>query len=173
MKKKLMVIAVIVVFFAGILICYNESLDYIKTVDYSLVEKYGNYYDANKDSLVKELFSEDGMVIYDYYSDYVVIYLKQANGRIRFSRIQFCTNEYSFGNKKITIGTSKAIVEKSLRNSKKCGISDNYMCNENGEIINLPTYEYIDKDNLEYGIAVAYDEDDKVCYIALWNGGLN
>ena len=43
------------------------------------------------------------------------------------------------------------------------------MCNENGEIINLPTYEYIDKDNLEYGIAVAYDEDDKVCYIALWN----
>ena len=173
MRKICIIIVAIAMVFAGIGIYYFESSDYIKTIDYSLVDKYRNYYDSDKESLVKEVFSEDGKIIFDYYSDFVVVYLKQSNGSIRFSRIQFYTNNFSFGNKKITIGTNKTKVEKLLRNSKKCGISNYYMCDENGKLLDLSTYEYIDSALLEYGIAVAYDENDTVSYIAIWSGGLN
>ena len=172
MKKMCISILAIMIIVTGIMYRYM-TLDYIKTIDYSIVNQYGDYYTANKSLLIQEVVSEDGLTIYDYYTDFVVIYLKQSNGRIRFSRIQFFTDTFSFGRNNITIGTSKQKVERLLRNSKNCGTNDYYMCDDNGQLLELTTYIYIDEKVYEYGIAVAYDEYDKVCNIAIWSGGLN
>ncbi|MBQ3774333.1 MAG: hypothetical protein II833_08105, partial [Pseudobutyrivibrio sp.] len=73
MRKKMWIIIILLF---GAIIFYFVTLDYIKTIDYSLVTKYGNYYTANKEDMLKEVVSEDGEAIYNYYSDYVVIYLR-------------------------------------------------------------------------------------------------
>ncbi|PHU34070.1 hypothetical protein [Pseudobutyrivibrio ruminis] len=164
MRKKMWIIIILLF---GAIIFHFVTLDYIKTIDYSLVTKYGNYYTANKEDMLKEVVSEDGEAIYDYYSDYVVIYLRQPSGNYRFSRIQFCTDKYTFGLWNITIGTSREKVEKLMRNSKKCGVYDSYMCDDNGKLLDITTYEYEDKAR-EYGFAIACDDDDKVRYITIW-----
>lgn len=173
MRKKVFAILALLLIVVGIIVYRYESLDYIKTIDYSLLKEYADYETANRELLVKELVSEDGAVIYDYYKDFVVIYLKQSNGNIRLSRMQFYTDAYSFGYKKITVGTSKTKIQRLLHNSKKCGTSDRYMCDDNGQLLEILTDEYVDKELYEYGLAVAYNENDTASFISIWNGGLN
>ena len=166
-----MFLLIAVLLLVSIAIYYFVFFDYIETIDYSIENKYGNYYTANKDTMIKEIVSDDETVIYDYYSDFVVIYLKQPNDRYRFSRIQFCTDAYVFGIGRITVGTSKTTVEKLMKHTKRCGNSDSYMCDDNGRLLKMTAYCYTDK-SLEYVFAVAYDEEDKVRYISISSCGL-
>lgn len=162
---------IIIIILLGAVIYYFATLDYIKTIDYSLVTKYGNYDTANKEDMVKEIVSEDGNTIYDYYRDYVVIYIRDLNGSYRFSRIQFCNDEYTFGLWNITVGTSKTKVRRIMRNTRKLGSSTYRMCDDSGQLVEMNADKYVDK-TLEDVFVVAYDEDDKVRYISIRRGGL-
>ena len=166
MRKKMWWIIAILLVLVGAFVYYYAFFDYIETIDYSLIKKYGNYYNVDKENILNEVVSEDGESIYDYYNDYVVVYIRQPSGRYIFSRIQFCTDAYTFGIGNITVGTSKSKVERFMRNTKKAGISTSSMCDENGQLLDITTYEYTDKEMLHL-FSVAYDEEDNVSYITI------
>ena len=43
------------------------------------------------------------------------------------------------------------------------------MVDDDGQLLDLTAYEYIDSE-YDHGFTVAYDEDDKVSYISIWFG---
>ena len=108
-----------------------------------------------------------------YYDDMIVSYnYDEERGIGHGFEAVFWTDDYSFGDKNVSVGMSREQIERIFRYSKKSTPHDSDVADvwdENGNGDRLHISAYFD-DGYEISIGFLYDDDDRVSMIFIMDG---